>query len=64
MEFLELVKIRQSVRKYTNQPVEKEKIEKCLEAVQLAPSASNSQPWRYIIVDDPDFEGKGSKSNF
>jgi len=33
--------------------VEKEKIERCLEAARLAPSASNSQPWEFIVVDDP-----------
>jgi len=35
MDFLDLVKKRSSVRKYLNKPVEKEKIEKCLEAVLL-----------------------------
>jgi len=53
MNFLDLVKKRQSVRKYLNKMVEKEKIERCLEAARLAPSASNSQPWEFIIVDDP-----------
>ena len=53
MELIELIKKRQSVRKYTDQPVERDKIEKCLEAARLAPSASNSQPWKYIVVDDP-----------
>lgn len=64
MEFLELVKLRQSVRKYTRQPIEKEKIEKCLEAVRLAPSASNSQPWKCIIVDDLDLKEKVAKATF
>ena len=53
MNFLDLVKKRQSVRKYLNKMVEKEKIERCLEAARLAPSASNFQPWEFIIVDDP-----------
>ncbi|WP_406606578.1 nitroreductase family protein, partial [Candidatus Infernicultor aquiphilus] len=53
MNFLDLVKKRQSVRKYLNKMVEKEKIERCLEAARLAPSASNSQPWEFIVVDDP-----------
>ena len=53
MNFSELVKTRQSVRKYsTTTPVEKEKIEKCIEAARLAPSACNSQPWTFIVVDD------------
>jgi len=53
MKFLDLVKKRQSVRKYLNKPVEREKIKRCLEAARLAPSASNSQPWSFIVVDDP-----------
>ena len=52
MNFIELVKKRQSVRKYSDKAVEKEKIERCLEAARLAPSASNSQPWKFIILDD------------
>lgn len=53
MTFLDLVKQRESVRKYTDQPVEREKLEQCVEAARLAPSACNSQPWKFIIVDDP-----------
>ncbi|HDK26348.1 MAG TPA: NAD(P)H nitroreductase, partial [Candidatus Atribacteria bacterium] len=41
MKFLDLVKTRQSIRKYLDTPVEREKIERCLEAARLAPSASN-----------------------
>ncbi len=52
MKFLDLVKTRQSVRKYLDKPVEREKIECCLEAARLAPSASNSQPWSFIVVDN------------
>jgi nitroreductase len=52
MDFIELINNRQSVREYSNREVEDEKIEKCLEAARLAPSASNSQPWKLIIVND------------
>jgi len=52
MKFLDLVKKRQSVRKYLDKPVERKKIERCLEAARLAPSASNSQPWSFIVIDD------------
>jgi len=54
MNFLELVKIRQSVRKYSDQHVEREVILRCIEAARLAPSASNGQPWKFIVVDEPD----------
>jgi nitroreductase len=52
MEFLELVRKRYSCRQYDARPVEREKIEQCLEAARLAPSASNSQPWTFVIVDE------------
>lgn len=53
MDFLTLAKTRQSVRGYTAQKVSREAIEKCLEAARLAPSACNSQPWKMVVVDDP-----------
>lgn len=53
MTFLDLVKQRQSVRRYADRPVEREKIERCLEAARLAPSTSNSQPWKFIVVEEP-----------
>jgi nitroreductase len=58
MSFIDLVKTRQSVRKYLDKPVEREKIERCLEAARLAPSASNSQPWEFIVVDEPELKNK------
>lgn len=54
--FSELVKIRQSTRKYQDKPVEKEKIIQCIEAARLAPSATNSQPWKFIVVDDEELK--------
>jgi nitroreductase len=53
MTFLELVRRRQSVRSYLPRPVERDKIERCLEAARLAPSASNAQPWRFVVADEP-----------
>ena len=58
MNFIELISKRQSVRKYLSKPVEKEKIDLCIEAGRIAPSASNSQPWKYIVVDDPIIKDK------
>ena len=53
-KFLELVQRRQSVRNYDPlRPVERSRIERCLEAARLAPSACNSQPWRFVVVDEP-----------
>ena len=39
---------RVSIRKYKNQPVEKEKILKILKAGMQAPSACNQQPWEFV----------------
>ncbi len=54
MEFSELILKRQSDRKYAPQAVPREHILQCLEAARLAPSACNSQPWKFIVVDDPE----------
>lgn len=56
MKFLDLVKVRKSVRKYSAKPVDRDIIARCLEAAQFAPSACNSQPWYFIVVDDPDLK--------
>lgn len=52
MDFQNLITQRQSVRKYTDQIIEKEKLTQCLEAARLAPSASNSQPWKFTMVTE------------
>ncbi|QNB47845.1 NAD(P)H nitroreductase [Thermanaerosceptrum fracticalcis] len=64
MAFLELVSKRQSVRDYLEKPVEREKIERCLEAARLAPSACNSQPWKFIVVDDPNLKEAVARETF
>jgi len=53
MAFLDIVRNRQSVRQYLPRPVPREAIDRCIEAARLAPSACNSQPWSFIVVDDP-----------
>ncbi len=52
MTFEDLVKQRASTRKYSSKPVPRASIDRCLEAARLAPSASNSQPWSFIVVDN------------
>lgn len=64
MTFKELILARQSVRRYAETPVEKEKLSLCLEAARLAPSASNSQPWRYIVVDQEPLRTEVAKATF
>jgi nitroreductase len=58
IDFLKLVKNRQSDRAYLEKPVEKEKILRCIEAARLAPSACNAQPWKFILVDEPELKNK------
>jgi nitroreductase len=52
MEFYEVLKKRRSIRKYKKVPVEQDKIDRILEAVRIAPSAKNAQPWHLIVIKD------------
>jgi nitroreductase len=57
MEFMELARARQSLRRYSERTVESSKIDLCIEAARIAPSASNGQPWRFVLVDEPALKG-------
>lgn len=62
MTLEELVRKRQSDRKYdTSKVVPREAIQRILETARLAPSATNSQPWHFIVIDDPDTIAKAAK---
>jgi len=50
---LELIKSRQSDRKYSDRQIEKEKLDRILDAGCMAPSACNAQPWKFIVVNGP-----------
>jgi nitroreductase len=58
MDMLELIKTRRSVRSYATTPVEEEKVAQILEAGRWAPSASNMQPWEFIVVMDKEMRKK------
>jgi nitroreductase len=62
--FQELVQNRRSVRRFLDRPVEREKILTCLEAARLAPSAENVQPWRFLVIDDPEVRRRFSAAAF
>ncbi|HEY5133397.1 MAG TPA: nitroreductase family protein [Candidatus Krumholzibacteriaceae bacterium] len=49
--FIDLVKKRRSIRAYRSDPVPRALIESCIEAVRHAPSASNTQGWRFIVTE-------------
>ena len=50
MDFIQLAKKRYSVRAYKEMPVEREKLEKVLEAAKVAPTACNLQPFHLYVV--------------
>lgn len=64
MTFLELVNSRASVRTFLQTPVERELLMQCVEAARLAPSANNVQPWRYLIIDDPQVKERLARDAF
>ena len=48
----ELVSKRRSVRRFRQDPVSRELVEKVLDIARLSPSAANSQPWEFVVVED------------
>src|SRR5512146_869307 len=54
MDVLEAIRTRRSVRKWLNQPVSDELVEKILDAGRWAPSAGNFQPWAFIAIRNPE----------
>ncbi|HEX9262373.1 MAG TPA: nitroreductase family protein, partial [Candidatus Bathyarchaeia archaeon] len=58
MDFFEVVRNRRSIRKYQEKSVEKEKLERILEAARLAPSAMNRQPYQIFIVSNKEILSK------
>lgn len=49
-ELIQTIFSRRSIRKYTSEPVSEDDIKTLLEAAMAAPSANNSQPWRFVVV--------------
>jgi nitroreductase len=58
MNILEIMRRRQSVRKYQATPVPDDVLARVLEAARVAPSGKNLQPWKFIIVRDPETKAK------
>ncbi|MEE4214604.1 MAG: nitroreductase family protein [Bacteroidales bacterium] len=61
-EILEFIISRQSERGYHDKKVEDDKLGRILEAGRMAPSACNSQPWRFIVVDEPGIRREVAKA--
>lgn len=52
MNVLDAIKTRRSIRKYKTEPISVKDLKVILESAQLAPSAGNRQPWKFIVVRD------------
>ncbi|NDV94419.1 nitroreductase [Dysgonomonas sp. 521] len=62
MQLKGLIEGRYSVRAYSAQPVEPEKINYILDCARLAPSACNFQPWKFYVVTSEDIKAKVQQS--
>ncbi len=51
--FYETIKLRRTVRMFSDKPVSRETIEWCIRAAGTAPSGANKQPWRFVAISDP-----------
>ena len=54
MDVMTAIRERRSIRAYQERDVEKDKLERILEAGRLAPSARNFQEWKFVVVRDPE----------
>lgn len=57
-DILDVITSRRSIRKYRPDPVPEEMIHKILEAARWAPTGENHQPWRLIVIRDPETKRK------
>ena len=56
MEFLTVLRKRRSVRSFLDTPIPRQMILDILAAANMAPSATNSQPWSFVVVDREAFQ--------
>ncbi len=56
IEFYELMKLRRTVREFSSEPVPFELIELAIKTAGAAPSGANQQPWRFIVVSNPEIK--------
>lgn len=54
MSILDIATSRRTTRKYKKDPVERADIKYILETIRQSPSGSNTQPWRVVVVQDPE----------
>lgn len=56
MDFYDVIRTRRSIRSYKPSPISKEVLNRVLDAVRIAPSGSNRQPWNFIIVKNEELK--------
>jgi len=64
MELLPIIEKRVSIRQFTGKEIDKGALHRILEAGVRAPSAKNSQPWRFITIIDPELKHKVMEYSF
>ncbi|MDG6004496.1 MAG: nitroreductase [Candidatus Brocadia sp.] len=64
MDVKEAIHKRRSIRRFKPDPVPDELILQLLESARLAPSGSNTQPWRFIVVKDADIRQKLQSASY
>jgi len=60
--FLSLLEKRRSIRKFQDKPIEKEKIDRLVEAALRSPSSRGFYPWQFVVITDTDTVETLSKS--
>lgn len=63
-EFLEFIKNRRSIRSFENKAIPEDHIKMILEAGQWAPSASNRQPWQFLVIKNQELLEKIARIAF
>lgn len=53
-EFYQVMKLRRTVRRFSDRSVDRRLIELAVETAGTAPSGANKQPWRYVIAESPE----------
>ncbi len=63
MDVFEAIATRRSIRSFDDKPLHDDVLEHILEAARLAPSGSNRQPWRYVVVRDEQMRKKLARAS-
>ncbi len=63
MDALEAIRTRRSIRKYLDRPVPEELVRQVIAAAMMAPSARNTQPWHFLVIDEKEIRAKAARIN-